>query len=109
MKISTILRKAANDHLWMGTSDGWRKRGADDVNKSFFCCDAVDQARDTIKYQSWSAYYADEERIRNFLQSLGQGIGFSEFKEFDNDELARQEIRYTWLMFAADIAEEEGN
>lgn len=38
-----------------------------------------------------------------FLQSLGMGNNLEQFSEFDAD---RQEVRYCWLMFAADIAEE---
>lgn len=106
IKISTILRKAANEHLWMKTIEEWRNRDwMVDGEKSYFCCDAIDYAIRNYTQIHWSDL---EMGVWDFMQEMGQGTGLSEFREFD-DELTRQEVRYTWLMFAADIAEEEGN
>lgn len=98
IKISTILRKAANEHL---------RLSAEPCNKAKYCCDAIDSA--IFEMRSSSSLYSLEEDVRDFLTEMGQGVGLSEFKEFDYNQDVQQEVRYTWLMFAADIAEEEGD
>lgn len=101
-KISEVLRIAATKHLRL-TAESFDKES---FNKARYCCDAIDAAIFSLTREcNWKL----EDDIREFLTGMGQGIGLSEFKEFDYDQNIQQEIRYTWLMFAADIAEEEGN
>lgn len=96
-KISEVLRITATKYL---------RLTAEPCNKARYCCDAIDDAIFSLTQEyNWKL----EDDIREFLTGMGQGIGLSEFKEFDYDQNIQQEVRYTWLMFAADIAEEEGN
>lgn len=97
-KISEVLRIAATEYL---------RLTAEPCNKARYCCDAIDSA--IFEMVSSVSFWSLEDDIREFLTEMGQGIGLSEFKEFDYDQNIQQEVRYTWLMFAADIAEEEGN
>lgn len=115
MKISTLLRKAANNHLWVG-GKYYNQQG------EVFSCIAVTAAINA-KYpisKWWPSDRTPEDRIAlekrdrlsdkamAFLNSLGCATystkAFSEFK----GNKQRQAARYAWLMFAAQVAEEEG-
>lgn len=88
MKISEILRKAANEHLWDRTG----RLG----EKEIYSCDAIA----CVGANSWEA-------IR-FCQSLGlNSYSLSAFNEFESGP-KRQGARFLWLHFAALVAEDMG-
>lgn len=92
MKISEILHKAADEQLWDGCS---RK-----VGKFEFSCDAI---KTVAGWSSKEAFVA-----QRFVNELGVPMyslnAFINFKRTED----RQAARYSWLKFAAMVAEEEG-
>lgn len=97
MKISAILYKAANEHLWTGEGD-WPFVEKD---VEVYSCIAAQKAFPIDKF--WNFY----PKTMAFLQALGCDTNSTEcFNEF-KDKKTKQAARYAWLMFAAHIAEEE--
>ena len=96
MKISAILRDAANNHLWDGREA--RRIGA------LYSCHAVHRALD-----AYPGLRESMDDVFSFLTWMGvdtpKGNLFDEFKTCRE----QQQVRYAWLMFAADFAEELGN
>ena len=91
MKISEILHEAADVYLWDGIED--------DHDKQLYSCDAINTATENTQTLL---------KIKSGLKEMGLNTEtFSEFKEFPYGE-QRQSARYTWLKFAAMIAEEQG-
>lgn len=91
MKLSTRLRKAANEKLW----DGYGSC----IGREIYSCIAVDEVRGPGAHDVVAA---------TFLADMGVHInGLNEFKEFRLGP-ERQSVRYAWLMFAAMYAEELG-
>jgi len=89
MKISEILRKAANEKLSNGIYDS-----------------------DTSVAQSCLAIAFTQKRDRfssalSFVARLGCDFDYSNFDEFPEGEI-RQGARFLWLDFAALVAEDEG-
>jgi hypothetical protein len=98
MKISEILRLAANEYLAASRDDYFC------TNKKRFSCDAVEQAVRQAPDVSLFVVY-------EFLQKLGVGIrSIREFREFESSyELITEEAqgaRFLWLHFAALVAED---
>jgi hypothetical protein len=111
MKISTVLREAANTNLWDGMNYQLRKSDpmysekdcAAIQGKSQYSCDAFHH------FNMHHITYEFQKEIEDFLYELGLNPEtINAFTEFEPGE-ERQSVRYAWLMFAADIAEEEGN
>lgn len=102
MKLSDLLWKAANEHLWDG-------KGAPPLSyrEAFSCCAVFDAANDALP--DGAARYGDDWwPARDFLADLGcPTASLSAFSDFANGP-ERQGARYLWLIFAAMIAEEEG-
>lgn len=94
MKISEILWRAANEHLW----DGY----GDDLDAIIYSCDAVDKAatgRVVGSYRCGACAFLRELGCTSDAMYL-----FNEFKSGPK----RQGARYAWLMFASMYAEELG-
>jgi len=112
MKLSTLLRKAANNHLWDGDEE--------DHEKEYYSCIAVEEAIYTVvnvngrwsDNVAWNKVYRQRAQLKNrassFLKELGCPIDasctFNNFRKIKE----KQAARYSWLMFAAQIAKEEG-
>lgn len=111
MKISEVLRDCANNRLWDGTNFNERL----DVSQSQCEIDsAFQQGKKTYSCDTFHPEYnyqvsfSFKREIENFLASLGlPWRSRNAFEEFEAGE-ERQSVRYAWLMFAADVAEEEG-
>lgn len=93
-KIADTLREAADEHLCDGSGD---HRTAAGYPGQTFSCGAVWQCLD-----KWDS---DLPAIVH-LHDLGVGVS-GQFDEFEEGP-ERQSVRYAWLMFAADMAEEFG-
>lgn len=93
MKVSTILRRAADKYLWDGHAQLWN----DDWQE--FSCNAVEDAATSPH---------DRNKANDFLRGLGvnkwSAQEFSGFKRRSE----RQGARFLWLHFAALVAEDEG-
>lgn len=90
MKISKILRKAADTELACGTRSMW---------KHIWSCNAVAVIPTRGK---------DADAAYEFLEELGLWCGSSSaFDEFPSGAI-RQGARFLWLDFAALVAESEG-
>jgi len=96
MKISEILRDAADRYLWDGS------RGGHQV----FSCGAVENVLNDMTNLEDYAYAYHHTFL--FLKELGVNI----HSEYEFDEVPRGEIRqcarFLWLDFAALVAEDEG-
>lgn len=111
MKISTLLRKAANEHLWVG-GKYYNQQG-----EVFSCSAVIAAARDTYPNFCWWPLKENEnlykrkalqEKALAFLYELGCPVcSTTAFNEFKIGK-TRQAVRYAWLMFAAQVAKEEG-
>ena len=98
MKISEILHEAADIYL----CDGIDGSDEDKINVEY-SCDAVQNA----VIANGGDFYKVRQ-IKNGLEEMGVNLNsFSEFKEFEIYE-QRQAACYSWLKFAAMIAEEQG-
>lgn len=90
MKISEILRKAADGFLWTG-----EQRDSDNRYSCGAVADVTDQK-------------VDDSAACNFLMELGVDTwSYHAFDEFPEGEI-RQGARFLWLDFAALVAEDEG-
>lgn len=108
MPVADILRYAADEKLR-------KPAGPNFINHKWFetySCLAVKNAlRDKLR-PDVSDYVSMKQTkqgrvVYKFLKELGVDTGSSNlFKNVDKE--TAQEIRYAWLHFAADIAEEEG-
>lgn len=109
MKISDILWEAANSFLYYpdlpGDSFGYAEYSCDAIGD--VCCELIDDDR----------YDDNRGSVMKFLSGLGlpisDGSEFKEFEKFYEDYGYKvteesQGARYAWLMFAHDIALEEG-
>lgn len=100
MRISEILRKAANEFL---STDGTEPCGPVALNTVrgpwVHTCDAARSA-------GWHSggNWAQNNRMVDFLRSLGCGGSAQEFDDVHPRE--RQQARYAWLMFASMYAAE---
>ena len=94
MKISEILHEAADVHLWNGI-------GNIGDNCQHSCC--------AVAAGIANGYFEIKMlQIKEGLTNMGVNVSsFNEFSEFPYGE-QRQAARYTWLKFAAMIAEEQG-
>jgi hypothetical protein len=113
-QIAALLRKAADYHL----SPDWRDFEDEHGNERCeFICHALEQACGGFRavYQGDDTAYCT---AKNFLTALGMPLSGSGFSHIDKDEgddddmtdeapvEMRQQMRFTWLHFAADRAEE---
>ena len=95
MKISEILHEAADVYLWDGIED--------DAWCSEYSCCAVSDAVQALRVSG-----VCEKRIYRGLEEMGVNVtNVYQFNEFPFGE-QRQAARYSWLKFAAMIAEEQG-
>jgi len=102
MKISEILRKAADEHL----------KSVDDYDEGRmrYSCNAVSNACSTLDRNHAENF----KRVMDFLIELGVDCGRTDNginPQFANDFEAgpeRQGARFLWLDFAALVAEDEG-
>lgn len=108
MPVADILRYAAEERLR-------KPAGSHFVNGKWYetySCVAVKQAlQDKLRPDVFDYVTMKQTKqgrvIYKFLKELG--VDTSSGKLFEGvDEKTAQEIRYAWLHFAADIAEEEG-
>lgn len=90
-KVADTLRRAADEHLWDGVGSYWESP------TQVFSCGAVWQCLHDWSYNTPTLVH---------MKDLGVGVDgqFDEFAEGPE----RQSVRYAWLMFAADMAEEFG-
>lgn len=96
ISIAQILHKAADEYLW----DGELTNAPTRKSRAVWSCNAVYDCADDQGY--------DYEIILEGLDNMGLIHEPSEsFKEFHSSP-QRQAARYTWLKFAAMIAEEQG-
>jgi hypothetical protein len=106
MKISTILRHAADNNLSPGTRDIYEYQGPSYVQTHDFCsCLAVSLAQrdltgDRPLYKKAKPY--------SFLVDLGLPTCGLPFTEFEDCAEQQQGARFLWLDFAALVAEDEG-
>lgn len=101
MKLSEIVRLAADKCLWDGNS--WPPRDAE----NYSCC-AIYRALEE-EYEADFPYAGDaDEEIISILASMGlPDSSWLCFEEFSFGE-ERQGVRYAWLHFVADYLEEQG-
>lgn len=101
MKISDILWRAANEHLWDGSS-------IQEIGQWAFSCDAAFEAASINPTTLKDMYSYRESAVGEFLEELGcpvtTAISFFDFPEGPQ----RQGARYLWLMFAYLVAKDEG-
>lgn len=108
MPVADILRYAADEKLRLPYGDNY----VDGKWRETYSCVAVkealeDKLRPDIFDYSSMRQTKQGRVIYKFLKELG--VDTSSGKLFAGvEEKAAQEIRYAWLHFAADIAEEEG-
>ena len=106
-KISDILFIAANEYLW----DGIHKTNMD---VDAYSCSAIMRSMfylmgsyNQSTFQK-SVIYSKRVSLFDGLTEMGLDCGLSDaFDEFKN-YMDRQQARYAWLMFAHDIALEQG-
>ena len=95
MKISEILREAADVHLWHGEGRLW-----DSCQESYTCCAVCNVDCSAI----------EQRAVFRFLRRLG--LDTESCSQFDDthfdDSAALQGARFLWLDFAALVAEDEG-
>ena len=98
IKVSQVLEDAALKHLWDGSKEPTEK-------ESRYSCVAI----------GWAAQneYLEDKAV-NFLYELGMPDtgGFSRVDYFEAGTERVKDIqsqRFTWLLFASQIAREEGN
>lgn len=105
MKISEILWKAANEQLWDGSNMrvyGNEFDASRNANKRRFSCDAFNS------HYMTEISLCEMRKVKEYLAEFGLDCeSMQAFHEFDSGE-ERQGARYSWLMFASMIAEEEG-
>ena len=108
MPVADILRYAANErlrHPFMGhyVNGRWRE--------TYSCLAVSESLRDNLRPDVFTYPAMKQTKqgrvVFKFLEDLGVDIGSCELFD-DVDTETAQEIRYVWLHFAADIAEEEG-
>lgn len=105
MKLSTIIREAANNYLSQKGDVSFGLIGLS-AGKYDYSCDAIRNAL-SLHYPNYSEYYFAQECLESILKSFGTPIHSTlAFEEFEEGE-ERQSVRYAWLMFLADVAEEE--
>lgn len=105
MPLSTVLRTAAT-LLWAGKGQEPKSAFFGDKGKFKYSCDAVGAA-------CWQLFKLQPNtcvgEARSFLAL--HGVDNTSLASFDGYGFTQQEIqavRYAWLMFMADIADEEG-
>lgn len=91
MKISDVLWTVANRRLLL--------TGLCGDSLSPYICDLVD------RYTGFDEKKTDI--VIDYLKSLGMDTGYTTFNEFWEGP-DRQQARYNWLMFAYEVALEEG-
>jgi hypothetical protein len=95
MKISEILWKAANEHLWVAGD-------AMDERTEEFSCHAIARAL----HKNWRRHRQENHPAMRFVRQLGCDPDASGWSQaIDRDP---QGARYAWLMFASMYAEELG-
>ena len=107
MKISDVLWLAANENLW----DGVRNYSACNAfGEGFrYSCDAIDQLKFAPLWCTWNLWEDCNAALSFLREELGFDKGYSlrAFDEFPEGPES-QGARYSWLMFAHQIALEQG-
>lgn len=105
MKLSTIIREAANKYLSEKGDVGFGFIGLS-AGKYDFSCDAIRNAV-SLRIKNTTEFYYAENYLQHILRTFGTPVDSTNaFGEFEEGE-ERQSVRYAWLMFLADVAEEE--
>jgi hypothetical protein len=104
VKLSEVFELAANEYLFEGSyedDDTW--------DKSVHSCDAIWRALGELPNARSRIKEPCIEYIEEFAPNLQHGL-CGTFRAFsDVKDNVVQEYRYSWLMFLAMIAEEEGS
>lgn len=108
--IADILFVAANEFLRDSDNRGYVRH--DHYIETYSCC-AVDRAIKVLYDVDWDVLdkYPMRKRIMQGLRAMGLDVGSdSVYYKFEDmhGEYATQQARYAWLMFAHDIALEQG-
>lgn len=109
-KISDVLWVAANECLWSGAFfDDWGQAfGTLPPTEEQFSCLAINRAALEFFPARYDARVDLYLSTIQFLRRLGvNSCSVSEFDEFEDTE-QRQGARYLWLMFAYQVALDEG-
>ena len=109
VKISEILHRAADKHLWSGGGGTTRRNG------DTFSCHAIHEAIGKVYgVPFWGVDQTGTPanklwlRIKEGLENLGLNCGSATaFRELPT-MYDRQQSRYAWLKFCAILAEEQG-
>jgi hypothetical protein len=104
--IAEILHLAADKHLAVKESEYWARGGG---GKEKFSCCAVHEA--IYGYFDLEIYEREDiiKRIHKGLENMGCPTGSTDaFDDRGEFRAENQQARYTWLKFAAIIAEEQG-
>lgn len=99
-RVAELLRRAANENLHEGfdpTSNA--VSGFYDPRVHTYSCNAIEHA---AMRKGWGDYVLIKRHLGNLGLDCGAGADFAEFMGGP----VRQSVRYAWLMFAADLAEE---
>lgn len=98
MKISEIIERAINEHLW----DGGIATNSDDEKRSMSCCAVAASELEDFEDPK------DSDAVQWMLKRFGDSLyGTSVFDDMPNWK-QRQRARALWLTLAAHIAREEG-
>lgn len=101
--IAEILHYAADKCLASKEHEYWVFGG----NKDKFSCCAVTEA--CIRLQGYENYVEKSRLIKEGLENMGCRIdSLNAFKDNGKFVEKNQQARYTWLKFAAIMAEEQG-
>lgn len=104
--IADVLHHAADNVLWTGGESEYTYFKIRGNNIRRFSCDAVRRAVEQLDYQG------DYWKIAEGLTRMGvDTYACDAFRRFDYGQefsVEEQAARYTWLKFAALIAEEQG-
>ena len=104
--IADVLHHAADKTLWTGgkTEKHYFKIRGREIRR--YSCDAVELACQNLSYEG--DYHDIAEGLRNMGVDTHSCSVFRRFEYGAEFSVEEQAARYTWLKFAALIAEEQG-
>lgn len=105
--ISDILFVAANEFLHCAEHD------PDHCVSSYSCCAVTEAFKAVYGFEDFSWFYIRKNktlgRIRKGLGEMGVKLSSTtQYRRFKGNYEEQQQARYAWLMFAHDIALEQG-
>lgn len=108
--IAEILHYAADKKLASNSGQYWQTSESYNATKEKYSCCAVQEAiRDLYQSICAEEYHELTDRIFTGLNSMGcQTNSVELFNDSHKFVPENQQVRYTWLKFAAIIAEEQG-